>query len=262
MADKLTQDVQDIVDSIFKQKEEVAMRKETEDALNKSADKINELVASLEAKDEELGISTAKLEELEILVSEMTDKNKELDENLGKATSDFEAEKAELTKRAETAEEELLNMKKDQLAKARYEELVSDGVAVVEEKAKKDQVAKIREMEDEEFSTYKTDRVELRKAIIAELETSTSEEQEVKAEKKVSSKEETAEETIEEDASELEAEVEGNEEEAAADSEDSIDPMRAVAAALNMEVMPDKNTIAKYRELGKAMAKKFASKSE
>ena len=51
MSEKLTQDIQDIVDSIFKQKEEVAMRKETEDALNKSADKINELVASLEAKD-------------------------------------------------------------------------------------------------------------------------------------------------------------------------------------------------------------------
>jgi len=261
MADKLTQDVQDIVDSIFKQKEEVAMRKETENALNKSADKINELVTSLEAKDEELVTSTAKLDELETSVSESADKLKELEENLEKATSDFEAEKGELTKRAETAEEELLNVKKDQLAKARYEELESDGVGAVEEKAKEDQVAKIREMEDEDFLTYKAERVELRKAVIAELETSASEEPVVKADEEAAAEEDANKVTNKEDALDIEAEVEGNEEEAAADSEDSIDPMKAVAAALNMEIMPDKDTVSKYKELGKAMAK-MTDKSE
>ena len=44
MSDKLTQDVRTAVDEIFQQKEEVAIRRQTEEALINSAEKINELV--------------------------------------------------------------------------------------------------------------------------------------------------------------------------------------------------------------------------
>lgn len=253
MTDKLTQDIQDIVDGIFKQKEEVNMRKETENALNKSADKITELTSSLEAKDGELIESTAKLDEVNSLVSETVEKNKELEKSLEKATSDFEAEKEGLVKKAETAEEELLNMKKDQLSQTRYAELESEGVAAVEDKAKEDQIAKIRDMEDDEFTTYKDERAELRKSVVAELEASS---------KKKSDEEEASEGDDEEEASDEDVDVDEDDEEAAADSEDSIDPMKAIAGMLNMEKSPDKNVLSKYRELGKTMAERYKKASE
>ena len=259
MSDKLTQDIQSIVDGIFRQKEEVAMRKQTEDALNKSADKITELSTSLEAKDEELGGFTDKVEELENTVSELSNAKKELEKNLEKATSDFEAEKEELTKRAETAEEGLENMKKDQLAQARFEELKSEGVAATDEKAMEDQVAKIREMEDEDFEAYKAERIELRKAVVVELEASPKEKtaEELAAEKEAEEK--AAEEKA---AEEAEAARIKAEEEAAAASDSPIEPMKAMAALLNMEAIPGDDVLKKYSDLGKEMAKKFEKESK
>ena len=251
MSDKLTQEVQNIVDGIFAQKEEVAMRKQTEDALTKSADKITELTTSLEAKDEELSASALKLEESEASVSELSATNKELEVNLEKATSDFEAEKGELTKRAETAEEELENIKKDQLTQARFEELKGEGVAASDEKAIEDQVAKIREMGDEDFEAYKVERIELRKSIVAELEASPKEKtvEELAAEEAAATK--AAEEKA---AEEAEAARIKAEEEAAAASVSPIEPMKAMAALLNMETAPSDGMLSKYAELGKAMA--------
>jgi chromosome segregation ATPase len=266
MSDKLTQDIRDEVDNIFKQKEEVAMRKQTEEALNKSADKINELVASLEAKDEELSTFDSKLKELEETVSGLSVANKDLEKTLERATSDFEAEKGELTKRAEEAEKELDDMKKTQLAQARFEALKSEGVSATDEEAIKDQVAKIREMEDEAFESYKTERVELRKSIVAELEASSHKEK--TAEEKAAEEAGTSEEELSEEekaAKEAEAKAALEEEEsAAAGSENTIDPMKSVFASLNMEVTPSADVVSKYRELGKAMAKKYekAAQSE
>lgn len=263
MSDKLTQDIRAEVDNIFKQKEELAMRKQTEEALNKSAEKINELVASLEAKDEELSASASKLEELEETVSELSTANKELEKSLEKATSDFETEKEELTKRAETAEEELENMKKDQLAQARFEELKNEGVSASGEKAVEDQVAKIREMEDEDFETYKAERIELRKSVIAELEASSDEEkaEDKTEEEETASDEETKEEEETASDDETKAELE-DEEEAAADSDSPIEPMKAMAALLNMEAVPGDDMLKKYKELGKAMAKRYGKEKD
>ena len=271
MSDKLTQDVRTAVDEIFQQKEEVAMRKQTEEALIKSAEKINELATSLEAKDVEISEFISKVEELEGTVSELSDANKDFEKNLEKATSDFEAEKGELTQRAETAEEGLENIKKDQLAQARFEELKGEGVSATDEKAVEDQVAKIREMEDEDFEAYKTERVELRKSVIAELESSTEEKtaEEIAAEKAAAEEEAAEKEELSEEekaakeAAETKAELE-DEEKAAADSEDPIDPMKAMAAMFNMEVVPSDDMRNKYKDLGKAMAKKYerSEKSE
>lgn len=258
MSDKLTQDIRTEVDNIFKQKEEVAMRKQTEEALNRSAEKINELVASLEAKDVEVSELGSKLSELEETVSELSIANKDLKESLEKATSDFEAENEELTKRAETAEKELEDMKKDQLAQARFVELKDKGVSATDEAAIKDQVAKIREMEEEAFEAYMAERVELRNSVIAELEASSSEE---------TTEETTEEESGSEEGSseeETTAELENAEDEelAAADSESTQEPMKAMAALFNMETSPSADIVNKYRELGKEMAKRYGREQE
>ena len=253
MSEKLTQDVQSIVDGIFKQKEETAMRKETEIALNKSAEKINELVASLEAKDGELSELGNKVDELESTVAGLSDKISELEtkkSDLEKEKASFEATKEELVKKAETAEEALDNMKKDQLSQTRFEELKKDGISAADEKAIEDQISKIREMKDEVFEAYKAERVELRKSIVAELEASSDGDSEAAAAAKLKDEEDAA-------AAKLKAE-----EEAAAGSNEPIEPMRAVAAALNLETAPSEDMVSKYKELGKAMAKKYEQKSE
>jgi colicin import membrane protein len=256
MSEKLTQDVQAIIDGIFKQKEEIAMRRETEIALNKSAEKINELAASLEAKESEFSKLGDKAEELESTVADLSDKISELEtekSDLGKEKSDleatFEATKEELTKRADIAEEEVGNIKKDQIAQVRFEELKEDGVSAADEKAIEDQISKIREMEDEVFKAYKAERVELRKSIVAELEASSDDDPD--AATKLEAEEKAA-------AAKLKAE----EEAAAAGSERPIEPMRAVAAALNLETLPSEDMVSKYKELGKAMAKEIRAESE
>lgn len=253
--DKLTQDVKSIVDGILQQKEEAEMRKEIEEALEKSAEKINELVSTLEAKDNEMGELQSQIKEFEGTVAELSDKISELEkekENLEKEKSDFEAEKEELVKQAEEVKTELDNIKKDQLAQARFEELKEAGVAATDDKAIEDQIAKIREMEDEAFVTYKEERVELRKSILSELESS--------GEESNSEEEASEEENSEEEASEGEENAaEGEEEEeAAADSEESFNnPMKSIASMFDMEITPKKEMKDKYRELGAELAKRY-----
>lgn len=261
MTDKLTQEVQSIVDDILKQKSDAEMLKETEDALNKSAEKIDELAKSLEAKDGELSVNVEKVSELEKVVAELSGKTKEFEANLEQVKKGFEAEKTELVKRAEMAEAELSNLKKDMKAKTRMEELKAEGVAISDEKALKEQFAKIRDMEDEVFVAYKAERVELRKAIVAELEASTQTKvDDAKVGDTTDKKEDQAtDKTVTDDKKEdVTAQLE--DEKAAADSGNSIDPMKAVAAMLNMEVIPTGETTAKYKELGKALAERVKSR--
>jgi len=288
MTDKFTQDVHEIVDVIFRQKEEVAMRKETEEALNKSADMITKLDESLEAKGTELADIEAKNEELELTVSEISTKAKEMEENLESVKSEFEAKEQELTEQLEAAQAELEDIKRQQLAKARFETLTDDGVAAIDKQAVNDQMDKIRVMNDEEFELYKTDRIELRNDVITQLEASPeaeeAEEQEDNTDEVIEgAAEETTEETTEEeiateeeDSEETATEEEDSEEaseedteavlededEAVIESEDSIDPMKAVSAMLNLEADLADDVLNKYREMGKAMAENVVNKSK
>jgi hypothetical protein len=282
--ERLTQDVNDAVEKIFAKKEEEDMRKETEAALNNAAEKIEELVSDLEAKGKEVDESNQTIADLEVKASD-----------LEKEKSDLEAEKAELADRAEKAETELENIKKDQLAQSRFADLKEAGIAATNEQAVEDQIAKIREMADEDFETYVTELTAVREAIVAELQASedpvdteeeaAEEESEEEAAEEESeeeaaeeeSEEEAAEEESEEEAAEEESEEEAaeedseeeaaeeveaevEEEEAAADSEESIDPMRAVAAALNMEHAPSKGMLTKYKALGTQLAEDLNKK--
>lgn len=266
MTEKLAQEVQSIVDDILKQKNDADMMKETEDALHKSAEKIDELAASLEAKDEELSVSAGKITEMEKTIAELSDKAKEFEANLEQVKKTFETEKTELVKRAETAEAELSNMKKDLKAKARMEELKAEGVAASGEEALKGQFAKIRDMEDDMFVAYKAERVELRKAIVAELEASAPAKVETKPADTTDNKEDKAAQTVVDDKKvddkkeDVTAQLE--DEKQAASLESSIDPMKAVAAMLNMEVVVDGNTKSKYKELGAALAENIKSRAK
>jgi peptidoglycan hydrolase CwlO-like protein len=248
MNEELKKDVDAMVAEIFSQKEEAEQRAETEKALQKSADTIVDLTEALEGKnvsDEEIA---TQINDLENKVTELTSKLEAAEEKVTETAS-------KLTE----SENKIDEMRKDKAAELRMDELVKAGVALSDKDA---QTAKVREMEDEEFGSYREELVSLRSAVEAELAKVAPE--------GTASDEETQEEEV--------AEVEAEEEEEAASEEDAaeetpeeeeaseetppanIDPDTsdtAVAAAMNMEVMPSDNMLAKYAKLGNAMAERM-----
>ena len=233
MSDQLIIDIKNIVDDIFKSKEESEMKKETERALQASADMIEELEQSLEAKDVTLGEKEAEILTLNESISDFETRITELED--GKTAFDeeketFETEKADLIKRAEDAEGKIEEMEKDRSAEARLDELREVGVAATNEKAIEDQTSKIREMSVEDFSSYKDELVAIREAIIAELE----------AKKDPDNNADGADTANADDDADSE---EDDDDVASADV--AIDPAKAAFAALNMELVPGKDVMAK-----------------
>lgn len=245
MNEELKKDVEGLVAEIFSQKEEVEQRAEAEKALQKSADAISQLTEALEGKNAEGAETATQITDLESKIEELTS---ELE-----AAKEQDEEKAKKLTEAENMIEE---MKKDKATELRMVELVDAGVALSDKDA---QTAKVRDMEDEEFGSYKEELVSLRSAVEAELARAVKPEEEAASEEETQEEVEETEETAE--AEEIEEEAASEEETEEEDSEDTppaeIDPDTAVAAAMNMEVMPSDNVLAKYAKLGEAMAKRM-----
>ena len=251
MSDQLITDVKDIVDDIFKTKEESEMKRETEKALQTSANMINELSQSLEARDATLEEKEAEILNLNESISDFETKVTELKDEKTAFESEkeaFETEKADLTTRAEEAEGKIEGMEKDLLADTRLNELKEVGVAATSEKAIEDQTSKIREMSVEDFSSYKDELVAIREAIIAELDAKKGEDDDTA---NAGDGEDNGEEGSEED-----------DDDAASADDTSIDPAKAAFAALNMELVPGKDVMAKYLELGSQMADNISERKE
>jgi len=240
MNEELKKDVEVMVSEIFSQKEEAEQRAETEKALQKSADTISDLTEALEGKNESDQEVATQINDLE---SKVTELNSELEA----AKNEADETATKLAK----SENVIQEMRKDKAAELRMAELVKAGVALSDKDA---QTAKVRDMEDEEFGSYKEELVSLRSAVEAELA-------KVDPDVEVASEEETQEEDPAPETAEEEEEVaneEESEEEEASEEEETlpvnVDPDTAVAAAMNMEVLPSDNVLAKYAKLGKAMA--------
>lgn len=255
MDDKLKKDVEALVAEIFSQKEDAKKRERTEDALQKSAETIAELTTTLEERNADVEKANTQIEELE-------GKNDDLNSELEAAKTEIE----ESTEKLAETEKMIEEMKKDKAAELRMSELTEAGVALSDKDA---QTAKVREMDDESFTAYKEELMSLRQAVEAELakadEKPASEEEAEEtadAEETVETDEETAEETDEEVAEEEESE-EASEEEAEEETPPAqVDPEAAAQAALNLEVMPSDDILAKYDEMGKAMAKRMTTNDE
>jgi chromosome segregation ATPase len=245
MDEKLKEEIKAAVASIFSEKEEADMRKKTEDALQRSAETIQELTASLEAKNEELDQKNEKIVEA--------------DEKAQTLQAELEAAKQEVkdvTDKLTAASVELEKIKKDIAAEKRMVELKEAKIADLNEAS---QLEKVREMTDEEFASYKAERIALREAVVAEIKAAMEKDQATEVETKAKAEAEAA-------AAKAEAEAKAKAEAAAAGSEENtseddkgtppanITPGHAVSAALNMEIIPSKDVINKYAELGKALA--------
>ena len=257
-----------VVANLFNEKEEAEIRKGTEAELQKAAASISELTKALESKNSEVSEYETKLSETEVRITELS--------------SELEAAKKELdtanTKLAETVTT-LENINKDRAAEQRMAELESAGVIRSDRDS---QTSKVREMTEEDFASYKDELVSIRQAVVAELEKARDKvEADAKAEedaakKAAEDKKKGAPPWVDEEEEDpktgkkkKKAAVEESSEEDKEKASDTLEiegektapaqiSMGDVAkASLNLEYLPNKDIVAKYQEMGKAMADKW-----
>lgn len=242
--EELRTQVRAMVDGLFDEKEESEIRRKTEIALEKSAETISNLTSTLEEK-------VAEIAELETKASENEKSVQSLEKELEATREELETSKALVTEKEQVLED----MQKAKVADERMVELESAGVA----RAEKDtQLAKVKEMSDEEFTSYKEELVGVRKAVEAELEKANSEKeaQAKKAEEDAKKSEEDK--KAEEEAKKIEEETNADDTTTPA----KITPGQAAMASLNMEFMPNEDLMAKYAKLGEALAAKWKDNSK
>ena len=183
---ELFNQVKSAVDVIFAEKEDADKQAKAAEALRKSATTINDLTtelekikqefSELEAKNTEL---TTSLEEKEEACTSLEDEVTSLKEDVNKKEEEnasLKSEVDELKKSKEDIEsefsgikEELETIKKDKLTEDRMKELEE---AKVVAKDKEKQVAKVRDLSEEEFASYKEDLVSIRESIVESISTS------------------------------------------------------------------------------------------
>lgn len=245
--DKLFEDVKKIVDGIFSEKERADQINKTQEALNDSAKTIEDLTNSLESAKAEVETLKGELEEAKNSADE---KIQEKDSKISEISSELEAAKEELNGKNEELESTKANLedlKKDQLAKTRIKELEESKVLAANDS--ESQFNRVREMSDEEFAAYKTERVELRKAVEKELEETSSSSSSDSTDGNSSDGDNTGDNT-------------GSKENAAYTPSASVSPGQAVAAAMNFEAVVSDDVAEKYKNLGKAMASNLSTKPE
>jgi hypothetical protein len=254
-----------LVDDLFNEKEEAEIRKQTQAELEKAASTISDLTSALEDKNSEF--------------AEMEDKLNTSDARKKELESELEAAKVELEKANTKLEEtvkEFEGMKKDRAAELRMTELEDAGVARSE---KENQMAKIREMSNEDFASYKDELVSIREAVLAELKKTQADEKaeaDAKAEAEEAKKMKKDEEVVDDEEEDMKGKKfkkEKDKKEKCSDTSETTDekaseeetttipaqitPGQAAMASLNMEFIPSEDIMAKYAKLGQAMAKKF-----
>jgi len=236
----LKKDIEAVVASIWSEKEEVEVRKKTEEALQKSADTITELTVSLEDKEAEF--------------AEMEEKNVASEAEIQELKTELEAAQKELdeSKKTLTASEKVIeNMKKDKAAELRMTELEESKVAHSD---KDTQIAKVRDMSEDDFAAYKDELIALRKAVETELaKTKKTEEELAEAEKK--KKEDLL-------AAKKKEEELANKDKKTKTDQTEIGPGHMAMAALNLETKVTDEMSEQYQEMGKAMAALWTKKKE
>jgi len=230
-----------VVENLFNEKEEADIRKKTEEALQKSAASISELTSALETKNSEVMVFEAQASEKDATIQQLT--------------SELEAAKVELESanvKLADSEKALNDIVKERAAEKRMVEIEDAGVARSDRDS---QMTKVKEMTDEEFASYKDELVSIREAVVKELE----EARKAQAGVDAKAEEETAKKAEEDASKEEPAEKEAADKVLESTEEDVVAPVQitpgqAAMASLNMEYLPNKDIMAKYADLGKAMA--------
>lgn len=147
--------VQEKVNEVLSSKEEAQARQEAEEALAEAKSTFEKLRAALEAKD-------AKIAEYEEALANIDNYNPSEGEV---AANERVVELEELVEnykhRAEVAEAALDTLAREETAASRMSELEEAGVALEDEEAER-QYAKVRDLSDEDFESYKSELIALR----------------------------------------------------------------------------------------------------
>lgn len=154
--DEFNAAVQAEVERVLSSREEAQARTEAEAALKEAKETFETLRASLEAKD-------AKIKEYEEALAALDDNSEATDAEVAanERIVELEKELEEWKQRAEVAQAALDTLAREEAAAGRMAELAESGVSLDDEAAEA-QYAKVRDMSDEDFASYKSELVALR----------------------------------------------------------------------------------------------------
>lgn len=182
--EKIEQEVTKLVDEILQTRLDAGIEKEVEEALKKAEQTITLLTDKLSALEKSVSDNSAALEALEKNKNEISTELAAKVEELSK----YAEVNKQLQERADKAEAELENLKKDIRQKDRMSEL--DALKVSRVGASRDkQLSTIRDMSDDDFVAYKEEMVALRAEF---LSTASSEQESAVATDGIVATEETA----------------------------------------------------------------------
>jgi len=218
--DVLKKDIELMVTEIFSEKEDVAKKRLTEEALEKSAKVVTDLTESVVEKDNVITDLETKISEVEETLTE----NSEAIEAEKVKVVELEKQIEEVTTKLSASELQVVEMKKDMAADVRIIELKESKVNSTDQLT---QLKKVREMSDEEFASYKKELIDLRKSIKEEL-------------------------ASKENVGTSDGNVDGGVESKVTPDMD-INSKNSEQAALNLEADTD-DVVSDYTDLGKAMA--------
>jgi len=217
--DVLKKDIESMVAEIFSEKEDVAKKRLTEEALEKSAKVVTELTDSVVEKDNMITDLETKISEVEETLTE----NSEAIEAEKAKVVELEKQLEEATTKLSASELQVVEMGKDIAADVRIVELKDSKVNSTDQST---QFKKVREMSDDEFASYKKELIDLRKSITEEL-------------------------ASEENSGVSDDSTNSNDSTVTPDMD--IDSNNSEQAALNLEADTN-DVVSDYTDLGKAMA--------
>ena len=160
--DVLKKDIESMVAEIFSEKEDVAKKRLTEEALEKSAKVVTELTDSVVEKDSMITDLETKISDVKGILTE----NSEAIEAEKAKVVELEKQLEEATTKLSASELQVIEMEKDMAADVRIVELKDSKVNSTDQPT---QFKKVREMSDDEFASYKKELIDLRKSITEEL---------------------------------------------------------------------------------------------
>lgn len=139
-------------------REEAEAQREAEEALVEARETFETLRASLEAKD-------VKIHEYEEALSNLDDPSA-IEVATNERLVELENELEQAVRRVEVAEAALETLAREEIAASRMSELEEDGLSL-EDDAAQVQYAKVREMSDDEFDSYKSELSALKSKYIS-----------------------------------------------------------------------------------------------
>lgn len=162
---KMADEIRAILKDLLSEKEEAARLVKAEQVVHSAESTILELTNAVASKEDELTILAETNEGLTGQIEQLNSKVAELEGKVEESSNLFK----ELEEGANKAKAELASMAKDRKLEVRIRELEADKVLRSGDKQEA-QKARIRDMGDEEFASYKSDLIDMRSELAGALE--------------------------------------------------------------------------------------------